>query len=239
MAPDPTTLLQIAGIEIPLVGFYDAPDPAAFEPLAAPKPRTRACVFSFYRRWLQGQTLHITAGNPGCGGAGHWLCGLENRMRQEFIEFLADDEGLKASHELMGRWLDWTRPYRQEHPHILIGPLRESQYDYLKSVTFFVDPDQLALLMLGAQYRSAPGDPPPVIAPFGSGCMQLVTLLDDLNIPQAVLAATDVAMRQYVPRDILALTVTKPMFEQLCTLDERSFLHKPFWARLRQSRRRR
>lgn len=237
MAPDPTNLLSIAGIELPLVGFYDAPDPAPFEPLVRPKRGTRACVFSFYPRWLKGQTLHLTADNPSCGGAAHWLCGQENRTRQQYVEFLVDDEGLKASHELMGRWLDGTRLYRQEHAHILIGPLRQGQYDYLKSVTFFVDPDQLALLMLGAQYRSAPGDSPPVIAPFGSGCMQLVGLFDDLNFPQAVLAATDVAMRQYLPREIMALSVTRPMFEQLCTLDERSFLHKPFWGRLRRARR--
>ena len=59
-----------------------------------------------------------------------------------------------------------------------------------------------------------------------------------MNIPQAVLGATDIAMRHHLPPDILALTVTKPMFEQLCALDERSFLYKPFWARLQKARQR-
>ncbi len=45
-----------------------------------------------------------------------------------------------------------------EYPNILIGPLVDEQYQYLKSVTFFVNPDQLALMMLGAQYFHAPGD---------------------------------------------------------------------------------
>ena len=49
-------------------------------------------------------------------------------------------------------------------------------YRYLKSVTFYVNPDQWGLLVLGAQYHSAPDDPLPVVAPFGSGCMQLVSL---------------------------------------------------------------
>jgi hypothetical protein len=35
---------------------------------------------------------------------------------------------------------------------------------------------------------------------------------------------------------ILAFTVTKPMFEQLCALDERSFLFKPFLKNLRKAR---
>jgi len=90
--------------------------------------------------------------------------------------------------------------------------------------------------MLGAQYNSAPGDPPAVIAPFGSGCMELVPLFEDLNIPQAMIGATDIAMRQSLPPDILAFTVTKPLFKQLCELDKGSFLYKPFWKNLRKAR---
>ena len=118
----------------------------------------------------------------------------------------------------------------------MIGPLRESQYAHLKTVTFYVNPDQLSLLTIGAQYHSAPADAAPVIAPFGSGCSQLVALFDDLGRPQAAIGATDIAMRQHLPPEFLAFTVTKPMFERLCELDERSFLFKPFWRRLREAR---
>jgi len=236
MKSDPRNLLRIAGVETPLIGFYDAPDPAPFEPVVQPAPRSRVCVFAFYERWLEGQTLHITRERCGCRGAAHWLFGVETRSRQSFVEFLVDDEGLKSSHGLMEEWLDHSSPYRQEHPHILIGPLVAGQVGYLKTVTFFVNPDQLALLMLGAQYDSGPDDPLPVIAPFGSGCMQLVTLFEDLSIAQACLGATDIAMRHHLPPDVLAFTVTRSMFERLCALDERSFLYKPFWARLREAR---
>jgi hypothetical protein len=44
------------------------------------------------------------------------------------------------------------------------------------------------------------------------------------------------AMRQYLPHDVMAFTVNKPMFEDLCRLDERSFLGKPFLQHLRKSR---
>ena len=33
MLPDPKFLMEKAGVNIPLIGFYDAPDPSAFEPL--------------------------------------------------------------------------------------------------------------------------------------------------------------------------------------------------------------
>jgi len=67
--------------------------------------------------------------------------------------------------------------------------------------------------------------------------MQLVTLFEDLGIPQAVVGATDIAMRQHLPPEVLAFTVTRSMFEQLCALDEKSFLYKPFWKRLTTARR--
>lgn len=231
--PDYSQIVKRIDLSIPLIGFYDAPDPGPFEPLI--KPNQGDCVFLFYKNWLKGQTLHITKEHYGCGGAGRWMCGIEIRSRKDFIKFLVDDEGLKASHELMEKWIDTSATYKADHPHLFIGPLKESQWDYIKSVSFFVNPDQLSTLMIGAQYNSAPEDPTPVIAPFGSGCMELFPFKDS-TIPQAAIGATDIAMRQHLPPDTLAFTVTKPMFKRLCALDERSFLYKPFLRRLRESR---
>jgi hypothetical protein len=123
-----------------------------------------------------------------------------------------------------------------EHPNLLIGPLRKDQYEYLKSLTFNVNPDQLGALVLGAQYQSAPGDLPPVIIPFGMGCMQLAELFEDLNVAQAIVGALDATIRRFFPPDILAFTATRPMFERLCTLGEQSLLPKPFWDDLQKAR---
>lgn len=233
MQPNPSDLCKRIDLKIPLIGFYDAPDPILFEPLIKPEPGD--CVFAFYEKWAEGITLHITKEHYGCGGAGRWMCGVETRSRKDFISFLVDGEGLKASHELMEKWIDESKPYKYIFPHILIGPLKEDQWGYAKSITFFVNPDQLSTLAIGAQYNSAPGDPPPVIAPFGSGCMQLLPF-EDLTFPQASIGTTDIAMRQHISPDILAFTVTKSMFKQLCELDERSFLYKPFLRNLRKAR---
>jgi hypothetical protein len=232
--PDYSLLVKRIDLSIPLIGFYDAPDPGPFEPLI--KPNQGDCVFLYYANWLKGQTLHITKEHYGCGGAGCWMCGIELRSREEFIKFLVDEEGLKASHELMEKWIDSSATYKAAHPHLFIGPLKESQWAYIKSVSFFVNPDQLSTLMIGAQYNSAPEDPTPVIAPFGSGCMELFPFKDP-EIPQAAIGATDIAMRQHLSPDTLAFTVTKPMFKQLCDLDKRSFLYKRFLRNLKESRR--
>lgn len=231
--PDSDRLKKRIDIQTPVIGFYDAPDTALFEPLVSPEGR--ACIFSFYRPWLKGKTLHITKDRYGCGGAGHWMWGIKLRSRKEFLAFLVDEEGLKASHGLMGKWIDAAKTYEAEHAHLFLGPLKDEAWPYIRTVTFLVNPDQLSALAIGAQYHSAPDDPAPVIAPFGSGCSQLQPFRN-LNIAQASIGATDIAMRQHIPPDMLTFTVTRLMFKRLCELDERSFLHKPFLQRLRQSR---
>ena len=236
MQPDATNLLRRIGVETPPLGFYDAPEVSPFEPLVRLKPGDSSCIFSFYPNWMKGETLHLTADGYGCRGAGSCLFGIVTRSPEAMVTFLVDEEGLKGSRDLMRRWIDRRGSYRPQHPNLLIGPLRPDQYEHLKTVTFYVNPDQLAALLLGANYSSGPDDPIPVTAPFGSGCSQLLPLFSDLAVPQAMVGATDIAMRQWLPADILAFTVTKPMFEQLCRLGEKSFLYKPFLRRLRDAR---
>ena len=230
---DPDRLKRRLNIKTPIIGFYDAPDPALFEPLVEPKHSE--CVFCFFKNWTRGETLHITRERYGCGGAGHWMWGIRVRSKKEFLKFLVDEEGLKASRSLMDKWVDSRHLYRADYAHLFLGPLKEEAWPYLRTVTFFANPDQLSALAIGAQYHSAPDDPPPVIAPFGSGCSQFVPF-KNLNIPQASIGATDIAMRQHLPPDIFSFTVTKPMFRKLCALGERSFLYKPFLRRLKTAR---
>jgi hypothetical protein len=236
MHPDPTFLLENAGITLPLIGFYDTPDPSAFEPMVSPVEGRWACSYMFYKSWLRGKTLHLTKENHGCGGAGTYLFSVKTRSRQEYIDFLYGEEGLKVSGELMGQWIDQTPTYKPEHPNILIGPLKDDQYEHLKTVTFFINPDQLSLFVVGAHYHQGLPSPKLIKVPFTAGCGLLAPLFDDLESPNAVIGATDIAMRKFLPPDIIAFTVTKPMYQQLCALDETSFLVKPFWQDLKKAR---
>ena len=238
LPPDPTRLLAELALDRPLVGFYDAPDPEAFAPLVAPKPGSGhgPCVFHFYRCWLKGDTLHLSADSFGCGGCGRAFFGVQTRERDDFIDFLWGDEGLRASRELMADWIDHAPTYRPEHGHVLVGPLKPELAAYLKTVTFWVNPDQLSVLQHGAYYHHAWGEPDPVTVPFGSGCSELVVPFRDLDEPQAVIGSTDIAMRGDLPADVLAFTVTVPLFVRLCALGDDSFLGKGFLRRLRKAR---
>ena len=66
--PDHSNLIKRIDLSTRLIGLYDAPDPGLFEPLV--RPEQGDCVFSFYRNWEKGKTLHITKEHHGCGGAG-------------------------------------------------------------------------------------------------------------------------------------------------------------------------
>jgi hypothetical protein len=234
--PDPTRLLDCLGLETPPIGLYDAPDPAPFEPCVRPTPGARPCVFAFYKDWLRGRTLHLTRDNYGCRGAGSCLFGVDERSCEDLVTFLVEEEGLKRSRETMTRWVERRQVHHPKHDHLLIGPLRPEQEAHLKTVTFLVDPDRLSALILGANYDVGPDQPAPVTAPFGSGCLQLLGPPAPADVPQAVIGATDAAMRKYLPADTLAFTVNRPLFQRLCALDERSFLYKSFWKGLQGAR---
>jgi len=233
MQPDPTNLLYRLDITTPLIGFYDAPDPEPFQSMV--DETKGGCVFDHVQEWYQGKTLHLTPEKHGCRGAGRSICGVESFPTEQLVDFLVDKEGLKASKELMLEWVKHSRPYKPIHGHILIGPLKPGQEEYLRTVTFIVNPDQMSALTTGAQYFSHPTDAPPVVSRFGSGC-SLFVAFDNLDIPQALIGATDTAMRENLEPDQLLFTVTKPMFKRLCELGENSFLYKSFWTGLRKAR---
>ncbi len=245
MKPDPSQLLEIAGIKTPLIGFYDVPDPKPFEPFCTPK----RCIFGCYENWAKGESICISEGTCSCQGGGYWIGGVvpgwvvksagpDSAPLEIFANGLNQREGLKSSDELMYQWFENLKPYMIENGYVVIGPFKDDQYEHLKTVTFYVNPDQLSLLIIGAEYNNASIKGNPVTAAFGSGCGQIAALLGDFgtDIPKAVVGATDIAMREHLPPDILAFTVNKPMYKQLCELDENSFLYKPFWRRLKKVR---
>jgi len=91
-------------------------------------------------------------------------------------------------------------------------------------------------MALAANYYAKPKDPNPVIAQFGSGCMEMLNIIEKEEFPQAIIGSTDLAMRQNLPANIIAFTVNKLMYENFCKLDESSFLSKPFLQRLKAAR---
>ena len=213
-------------LSTPLLGLYDSRPSDAFAPLI--EAQGTACCFSYYKRWLEGETLVLTQGGGGCQGAARAF-GLEKTYPAYMAHFLTDGvgapkgEGLRASASIAQEYIDAAIPPDVRSGAVLIGPLRPEQWETVRSVTFLVDPDHLAAVMTLAGYWSARDL---VTAPFGSGCS---FLWRSLGGDRSVLGGTDIAMRRYLPPDTLTFTVSPAHFAKMLTFPEESFLYRSWW----------
>lgn len=99
-------LLETSGIGLPVIGLYDTPDPSSFELLVSPVKDRWACVFMFFKNWQRGESIHLVRETFGCGGAGTHFLRQRTRSREDYVDFLYGEEGIKASEELIGQWID-------------------------------------------------------------------------------------------------------------------------------------
>jgi hypothetical protein len=226
---DATYLLDKLHLSNHPIGVYDAPLDSEFNPVVEILPQKRTCVFAYYNAWMRGQTLKITSTGFGCLGSGYWLFGKETRNRKNMVDFLTDTEGLKCNKYATDAWLESAEMYAPKHKTLFIGPLKDSMYPFLKSITFFVTADQLSSLIIAANYSAASANYQPVTVPFGSGCSQLLPFVANYVEPHAVIGGTDLSMRAYLPENLLMFTMNLPMFELLCKVGDESFLGKNYF----------
>lgn len=229
-----TTFCEAIEITTVPVAIYDAPDSVH---VARTVPVKR-CIFDNYQDFQSGASVMLNQASKGCPGCSYWMLGKGGfPSKDAMVTFLTQKEGLRENARLTVAWLDAHPTSAPQNGNILIGPVRNELASYLRTVTFFVNPDKLSILVYAAHYHAHPDDPAPVLAPFGSGCGVMYSMFPDLSRAQAAIGATDIAMRQHLPPDILAFTVTVPMLNRLLRLDDgHSFLDKPFMKRLSAAR---
>ncbi len=225
-------LMKKLRLTTPLLAVYDAAPSDAFSPVFDAEGDD--CCFSYYDRWMGGETLALKKGGGGCKGA-HRALGIEQAAPPFMAHMLTDGvgapkgEGLRATPEIAQAFLDRGKPPVPQAGSILVGPLRLDQWDSVRSVTFLVDPDRLAALTTLAGYWSAENV---VAAPFGSACSFFWKSFNEIEGAQAVIGGTDVAMRQYLPTAIMTLTVAPGHFAKMLTVGDDSFLDREWWTDL-------
>lgn len=229
----------------PIVALYDCDPAADLGPLV--EARGRACCFAYYQRWVAGETLVVRRGDgsfsaprDGCPGMQRAL-GFVEAYPPWMANFLTDGangapmgEGLKASPRLAQEFLDRARPPRPKGDTMLMGPLRLERWADVRTVTFFADPDRLAALMTLASFWSGRDDE--IAAPFSSGCGLMWREVANQERDRAVLGCTDIAMRRYLPPEILSLTVSPARFERMLSFPDTAFLTREWWGELLRSR---
>ncbi len=223
------------GLTDPVIALSQADDYSPFEPVIEFAGKGHQCVWAAYNDWKAGKTLALSAGKHGCSGAGRSLLNLPAPEGFDIVKMLYDVEGLKASRELVEQFLDNQVRYKPTHKYVLVGPLRPELIEMADTVSFLVNPDQLSALVTAALYHTAEFAPNTIRTIMCSGCCLLAPFGDEKK-PLATIGAMDMAMRPYVPTDLIAFTVNIPMFEQIITMDDNNFLNKSFWNRVRKAR---
>ena len=125
-------------------------------------PNPNAAIFKVTRIGCKEKVFASRKMNPFAEAGDIGLAGSSLRSRENFARGLNQREGFKSSDALMCQWLENLKPYMIENGYVVIGPLKDGQYEHLKTVTFYVNPDQLSLLLLGAEYNNASIDDNPV-----------------------------------------------------------------------------
>ncbi len=232
-------------LETKLIAIYDTDPVEIFEPMV--EARGRACCFAYYPRWMNGETLVIqknggTFQDPknGCPGM-HNAFGFGKGYPPWMANFLTDGkngapigEGLKATPQLAQEFLDNAVAPVPGGEHLLMGPLRLEQWKKVRSVSFFVDPDRLAAVMTLAAYWTSDLDE--IAAPFSSGCGLMWREMIGFGRDRAVIGCTDIAMRKYLPPEILCLSVSPARFENMLSFPDDAFLKKDWWNDLMKTR---
>jgi hypothetical protein len=230
MKTDASFILNTLDIKNPPIAVYDSSPDAEFTPISKPKH----CIYECINDWFDGKYTIINKYSFTCPGAAYWMLGISVMPREKLVEFLYKQEGLKASKELLNNYLDNNKPYIPKNDRVVVGPINEKYYDDITSITIFVNPDQLSALITAANYNTA--EKTVVTAPFGSGCSLLLAPFSDPKARNTIIGCTDAAMRKYIPKDMLCITMNKPVFEDICNITKESFLTKAFVKDLKEVR---
>lgn len=111
-------------------------------------------------------------------------------------------------------------------------PYREGMHPDI--VVAYCNPDQLSAMIVLHGYDKPEYDH--VIATTVSGCASMIRIpLDELrkDRQRAVITATDLASRKFVPQGELAISFTGPEFDKILAITEECFFHSPVWKPVR------
>lgn len=159
------------------------------------------------------------------------------RMADDFLH----GEGYLQDPETVHGFLD-TLPMRDVPARFVVfKPLEQAvpESDDIKSVTFFVDPDRLAALVVLANYRWKDGQN--VIVPWAAGCqVPGIYAYSELERerPRALIGLTDISARQNVRgstgTDVMSFTAPWPLFQEMERNAAGGFLERETWKSLRR-----
>ena len=125
--------------------------------------------------------------------------------------------------------------------YVVIKPLdlADPASEDIKSITFFVDPDQLSALVILANHTDPQREN--VCVPWAAGC-QVIGIFAYRELerehPRGLIGMTDISARNTVRaslgKNLMSLTAPWPRFVEMERNVDSSFLHRETWHELRE-----
>jgi hypothetical protein len=126
---------------------------------------------------------------------------------------------------------------------VIVKPLDQVdvEHDDIKNITFFIDPDGLSALVTLANH--ARPDSENVIIPWAAGC-QVLGIFSYRELerkqPRGLIGMMDISARKHVRaalgENAISFTAPWPLFQEMESNVEGSFLQRPTWRALQQSK---
>jgi hypothetical protein len=162
--------------------------------------------------------------------------GAGRRMADDFLE----GERYLKNAEVTERFLQSMPMQDIPAKYVVIKPLdaADPTKEDIKSVTFFVDPDQLSALVILANHTDPQREN--VCVPWGAAC-QVIGIFGYRELqrehPRGLIGLTDISGRNVVKsslgKNLMSFTAPWPLFLEMEDNVETSFLHRETWRELR------
>jgi hypothetical protein len=159
------------------------------------------------------------------------------RMAEDFLE----GERYLKSPQVTERFLEYLPMRDIPVQYVVIKPLglADPEKEDVKSVTFFVDPDQLSALVILANHTNPHREN--VGVPWAAGC-QVIGIFGYRELgqehPRGLIGMTDVSARNTVRpslgKNLMSFTAPWPLFLEMEHNVDSSFLHRQTWRDLRE-----
>jgi uncharacterized protein (DUF169 family) len=205
------------------------------------------CVVAMLTAATKGKTAVFDRDTCGCGGGkvglgfGDYFEGGPHGGIEYFLsagkgEGYPPGERYKQSPELAKEFIESLPTTEIPTAYLVFKPLSavDPAAETPQQVVFYANPDQLTALVVLANY-GRPGNEN-VIIPWASGCQGIGIIPyheAEQQSVRAVVGMVDVSARPFVDPDILSFTVPFPMFQEMESHVEESFLHTHAWEKVK------
>jgi uncharacterized protein (DUF169 family) len=202
------------------------------KPLSNDKGYT--CIFAQMARLHSGKPLAFDRDNLGCFGSYKTIFGGEYQ-EEATVNLLVNIEHFIIDKEHVNNMVKINPVARPTGKYLIFKPLDTlDENDDPEIFCIFGNPDVIAGLHQLASFDNTRIDN--VIAPFGSGCEQLLSFaLKECSEedPRAVLGGMDTAMRCCIKPNMLTFSVPAVKFKSMVMNMDNSFLNTYIWKAIK------